>query len=97
VIGIVSVGYEEGLVQYKNHFVLFRGKRVPVVGKICMNFLMIDITGFKEPKRGEEIVIFGKQEGNQIFIEEWCLPKESPYAMLIRVGKHHSKIYKDSK
>ena len=85
VIGIVSVGYDDGLTQYKDHFVFFRGQKVPVIGKICMNFLIIDITNFENPKIGEEVVISN---------ESWSLPDESPYAMMTRIGSHLPRIYK---
>lgn len=59
----LPVGYSDG---YRRAFtnkgyVLIDGHRVPVVGKVSMNTLMIDVTDFPEIKEGDEVVLFGKQ------------------------------------
>jgi alanine racemase len=53
--------------------VLIDGHRVPVVGKVSMNTLMVDVTDVPEVKAGAEVVLFGKQgaaEVTQAEIEE---------------------------
>ena len=61
---IVSIGYADGLTQKLEGVmtVLIDGREVPVIGKICMNHLMVDVTGF-DVRRGEEVVILGRQKG----------------------------------
>jgi len=49
----------------KGH-VLINGHRVPVVGKVSMNTLMVDVTDFPDVKGGNEVVLFGKQAGGEI-------------------------------
>ncbi|MNR18296.1 Alanine racemase [compost metagenome] len=49
----------------KGH-VLIQGHRVPVVGKVSMNTLMVDVTDFPEVKAGDEVVLFGKQGASEI-------------------------------
>ena len=58
-VGVVSMGYADGMPYYSANTikVLLRGKRVPVIGRVCMNFFMIDATDAVregELKRGEE-------------------------------------------
>ncbi|MBO3275996.1 alanine racemase [Pseudomonas schmalbachii] len=64
----ITVGYSDG---YRRVFtnkahVLIDGHRVPVVGKVSMNTLMVDVTDFPDVKAGDEVVLFGKQGGSEI-------------------------------
>ncbi|MGE8063592.1 alanine racemase [Pseudomonas sp. NPDC089569] len=71
----ITVGYSDG---YRRVFtnkgvVLINGHRVPVVGKVSMNTLMVDVTDAPDVKAGDEVVLFGKQgegEISQAEIEE---------------------------
>jgi alanine racemase len=69
VIGIVPVGYGDGYLRALSNKaeMLYRGARVPVVGSVCMDYTLIDLTaqaGHDMPLAGEEIVILGKQGDN---------------------------------
>ena len=37
------------------------GKRAPIIGRICMDQLMVDLTGIPEARVGDEVVLFGKE------------------------------------
>lgn len=65
-IGVVAIGYGEGLSQALTGkmTVLIQGQEVPVIGQICMNHIIIDLTGI-DGKRGEEVVIIGSQKDRQ--------------------------------
>ncbi|AXK38638.1 alanine racemase [Crenobacter cavernae] len=59
----LPVGYSDG---YRRVFtnkasVLIAGQRAPVVGKVSMNTLMVDVTDIPGAKSGDEVVLFGKQ------------------------------------
>ncbi|MFA5021980.1 MAG: alanine racemase [Patescibacteria group bacterium] len=61
-IAVLAVGYWEG---YDRHLsskgqVLIKNKKCPVVGRICMNLTMVDISSVKNAKVGEEVVLLGK-------------------------------------
>ncbi len=62
-IGTIPIGYADGYSRRlnQNASVLIRGRRVPVVGKICMDSCMVDLTDLKgeQPRVGEEVVLFG--------------------------------------
>ena len=49
---------------------LINGHRVPVVGKVSMNTLMVDVTDAPDVKSGDEVVLFGKQGNAQISQDE---------------------------
>ena len=64
----ITVGYSDG---YRRAFtnkgiVLINGHRVPVVGKVSMNTLMVDVTDAPDVKSGDEVVLFGKQGNAEI-------------------------------
>lgn len=64
----ITAGYSDG---YPRAFtnkgvVLINGHRVPVVGKVSMNTLMVDVTDAPDVKSGDEVVLFGKQGNAEI-------------------------------
>ncbi|MDD3284552.1 MAG: alanine racemase [Patescibacteria group bacterium] len=69
-MGLIPVGYFEGLDRRfsNNGEVLVNGKICNIIGRICMNIAMIDITGLKA-KVGDEVVIIGKQGKNILDLE----------------------------
>ncbi|MFS1511346.1 alanine racemase [Chengkuizengella sp. SCS-71B] len=71
-IATLPIGYADGYSRMLSGKVdaLIRGKRVPVVGTICMDQCMMNITGLDDVKSGEEVVLFGKQGDEQILVEE---------------------------
>lgn len=64
----ITVGYSDGYhrVFTNKGVVLIEGRRVPVVGKVSMNTLMVDVTDVPEVKAGDEVVLFGKQGGAEV-------------------------------
>ena len=74
--------------------VLVRGKRVPQVGNICMDMTLIDVTDIPDVQAGDEVIIFGRQEGETILVEELALKAETiPYEILCNVGKRVPRIF----
>lgn len=69
ILANIPVGYSDG---YRRAFtnkayVLINGQRVPTVGKVSMNTLMVDVTDLKgSAKPGDEVVLFGKQGSAEI-------------------------------
>ena len=62
-LAILSAGYGDGLPRSMSNMgdALVRGKRVPIVGMICMNLTICDITGLGDVKPGEQAVFLGCQ------------------------------------
>lgn len=61
-IATISIGYADGLLRAagNGHFsVLAGGKRAPIIGSVCMDMCMIDVTQIPDAKEGDEIEIFG--------------------------------------
>ena len=71
-IATVCIGYADG---YNRAFsnkgcVLVGGKRAPVVGRVCMDQIMIDITGIDGACVGDRVIIMGEDKGGKITAEE---------------------------
>lgn len=71
-IAILPVGYADGYPRLLSNkaFVLVKGQRVPVVGRISMDLTLIDVTDVPEVQAGEEVVLIGSQGDGQITAEE---------------------------
>lgn len=62
-LGILPIGYADGYDRRfsNNAFVLLRGVRCPVVGRVSMNLTIIDCTRVPSAKRGDTVVVLGRQ------------------------------------
>lgn len=72
-IAVVPVGYFDGL--HRNYsgkgYAIIRGKKAPMVGTICMDFMMLDVTDIPLVSIGDTVLIFGEDEyGNYLSPEE---------------------------
>jgi alanine racemase len=65
-IGVLPIGYAEGLSRSASNsaWVLVNGKRVPVVGRVCMNMTFVDITDVPRADSGSIITLIGR-DGNE--------------------------------
>jgi alanine racemase len=70
--GALPLGYADGFPRTASNRaqVLVRGTRCPVIGRVCMDQIMVDLTSAGEVKVGEEVVILGRQGGAQITVNE---------------------------
>ncbi|NLM51980.1 MAG: alanine racemase [Firmicutes bacterium] len=71
-IATLNVGYGDGysrLLSNKGQ-VLVHGRRVPIVGRICMDQTMIDVTDVDNVRAGDEAVLFGCQQGAELHVDE---------------------------
>jgi alanine racemase len=95
-IGVLALGYADGYSRFfsNNAEVLVKGRRVPVVGRICMDLTMIDLTDVKGVKENDEIVIMGKQGDESITAQELAYKANTiPYEILTSLGNKSKRIY----
>jgi len=96
-IATVPIGYADGysrLLSNKSR-VLINGQYAPVVGNICMDQMMVDITDISgEVKAGDEVVLIGRQGDNEITAEEIDgLMGTIQYEILCIIGKRVPRVY----
>lgn len=90
-IATVPVGYGYGFSRTlsNNGHVLLHGKRVPVVGNVNMNMVVIDVTDLKNVKVGDEVVLIGQQEDNDISVSSFSdMNNSMNYELLTRLPGH---------
>jgi len=95
-IAIVPAGYADGLDLRLAGCgaVLIRGRRAPIVGSVCMDMLMADVTGL-DVSPGDEVVIIGSQDGDRIDVREMAAQIGTiPYEILCRIGSRIERVYK---
>ena len=69
-IGTIPVGYADGFRRVEGNEVLVRGKRVPVVGRVTMDQIMVQLDALPGAQPGDEVVIIGLQEAERISAED---------------------------
>jgi len=71
-IAILPIGYWDG---YDRHLsnkgeVLVQGKKCSIIGRVCMNLIMVDVSKIKNVKPGDEVVLLGKQGRGEVSAAE---------------------------
>jgi alanine racemase len=95
-IAIVPAGYADGLDLRLAGLgsVLIRGRRAPIVGSVCMDMLMADVTGL-DVSPGDEVVIIGSQGDDRIDVREMAAQIGTiPYEILCRIGSRIERLYR---
>ncbi|MGV8048946.1 MAG: alanine racemase [Anaerolineaceae bacterium] len=69
-IGVMPIGYGDGFRRIDNQQVLVGGKRVNVVGRVCMDQSMLQLDNVPEAKVGDEVVLIGCQGEERISVDE---------------------------
>jgi alanine racemase len=95
-IGVIPLGYADGYNRLfsNNGVVLVRGKRVPVVGRVCMDLTMVDLTKIEDVREGDEVVVLGQQGNETITAYELAQRAQTiPYEILTSLGSHSKKKY----
>jgi len=94
-VAIVPAGYADGvdLRLAGAGAVLIRGRRAPVVGSVCMDMLMADVTDL-DASPGDEVVIIGTQGDARIDVREMAAQMGTiPYEILCRIGSRIERVY----
>jgi alanine racemase len=96
-IATLPMGYGDGYSRALSNKgqALIRGEKVPIVGRICMDQTMIDVTKVPKAKIGDEVVLIGKQNNKTITMEEVAsLAGTIPYEITCMIGKKTKRTYK---
>lgn len=99
-IGTLPVGYADGYPRLLSNrgAVLVRGQRVPVVGRVCMDLTMVDVTDIREVKQGDEVVLLGQQGEEVISADEMAQWANAiSYEILTSIGARVPRVHYSSK
>jgi alanine racemase len=97
VIGVLAVGYADGYRRGLQHGgeVLVRGRRAPIVGAVCMDLTMVDLTEVPDAEIGDEVILWGGAGEAMISVNDIArLAQTISYEMLCTVGRRVPRIYR---
>jgi alanine racemase len=95
-LAIVPAGYADGLDTRAagRASVLIRGQRAPIVGSVCMDMIMVDVTGH-DVSPGDDVVLIGRQGDQEITARETALAIGSiPWEVLCRLGSRVERVFR---
>jgi alanine racemase len=95
-VATLPVGYADGCGRLLSNRgqVLIRGRRAPILGRVCMDMTMVDVTGIAEARVGDEAVLIGRQGGEEITADEVAeLQGTISYEVLCRIGPRVPRVY----
>jgi alanine racemase len=85
-IGIVNIGYADGVMRNlgnRNYCFLINGAEAPILGNVCMDLTILDLTDVLDPAVGDDVIIFDEKHG----IEELSKAAGTiPYEILSRIS-----------
>ena len=100
-VATVSAGYADGYPRALsgNGKVIIKGEFAPILGRVCMDQIMIDVTDIEDVRVGDEVVLFGKQGENDIPVEDIAEVANSfNYETVCRISRRVPRVYyKDGK
>lgn len=98
VVATVPVGYADGYPRSLSNkgYVLINGQKAPILGRVCMDQFMVDVTSIKGVKIGSEVVLLGSQKNATITCEELGdLSGRFNYEFVCDINKRVKRIYVD--
>ena len=96
VIATLPIGYADGYIRglYKKANVIVNGKLAPVVGRICMDQCMVDITDVGPVKVGDEVILLGEDNGLKNNADDMAkLLDTINYEILCMIGRRVPRVY----
>lgn len=99
-IGVLPIGYAEGLPRALSNagFALVGGRRVPIVGRICMNMSFVDVTGVPEARTGSRVTLVGRDGAEAIDANELAAAAGTiGYELISRLPSEIPRRYVDEK
>ena len=95
-IATIPVGYGDGYPRMLSNkgCVLIHGKRAKILGRICMDQFMVDVTDIPEAKELDEVILVGRQGNEEITVDELGdLCGRFSYEFICDIGKRVPRIY----
>jgi alanine racemase len=96
-IATVPIGYNDGIPRALSSRgkVIVNGKFAPIVGRISMDLIIVDVTDIKDAKLFDEVVFVGEQRGAQITVEEIAeIADTISYEITCRISKRVPRVFK---
>ena len=95
-VATIPVGYGDGYLRSLSNkgAVLIRGKRAEILGRICMDQFMADVTDIPEAEEGDQVTLIGRDGEECITVEELAaLSGGFHYEIICQIGKRVPRVY----
>lgn len=96
-VATVPVGYADGYIRAfaKDGYMYIKGKRVKIIGRICMDQTMLDVTDIEDVKIGDVVVLFGNGKGGEPTPDDVaCWGDTINYEIVCAVSKRVPRLYR---
>ena len=96
-IATLPIGYADGYPRGMSNraHMLVCGKRAPVVGRVCMDQCLLDVTGIEGVCEGSTVTVFGRDKDNVISVDEFAsLSGTINYETVCLIGKRVPRIFR---
>ena len=95
-VATLPVGYADGIPRALSNRgeVLVRSRRAPVVGRVCMDMMMVDLTGYDNVQVGDEVILIGRQGQEAITADDIAQKTGTiAYEILCGIGPRVTRVY----
>ena len=95
-VATVPVGYADGYRRSLSNrfYVLIRGKRAPILGRVCMDQMMVDVTDIPDVQINDRVVLVGRDGDDQITMEEIAAVADSfNYEFVCGISRRVPRFY----
>lgn len=96
-IGVLPIGYAEGIPRAASNrgAALVAGRRCPIVGRVCMNMTMIDITGVDGAQPGSPVTLIGRDGDDALSAADWGAWADTiDYEIVARLPREVPRVYR---
>jgi alanine racemase len=94
-VGTALVGYADGFRRVPGNLALLAGRRVPVIGRVCMDMCVLQLDAVSSARAGDEVVLVGEQGGERIRAEEVAMRWGTiNYEVTCGIGARVPRVYR---
>ena len=95
-VATIPVGYADGYRRNLSNrfYVLIRGKKAPILGRVCMDQMMVDVTDIPDVRVGDGVVLVGQSQDSHISVEEIAAASDSfNYEFVCNINRRVPRLY----
>ncbi len=97
-VATVTAGYADGYPRALSNQgrVVIRGQYAPIIGRVCMDQIMIDVTDIPEVTVKDEVILIGGESDAYVSVEEVAAPAASfNYELVCNIGRRVPRVYNE--
>ncbi|MBE5945555.1 MAG: alanine racemase [Lachnospiraceae bacterium] len=95
-VATVTVGYADGYPRAQSNIgrVIINGEYAPIIGRVCMDQIMVDVSHIPDVKLNDEVILIGGTDDKYISVEEVAEPAASfNYELICNIGRRVPRVY----